>query len=181
MTGEPLKTSLDAYQADVRARNTRKYKCLLIFPHAHRFEYVPPSKVIRYGRHHSDGRQRADECTAALIRPCRIGRRGMPSCGSQAKILLHCVIGHAGGTWHICQRLDRIAGRPVRKLHRTRFCRRSQVHQQCPDRQRAFSFSNDELVPGPYIVEEKYIRCGVCVDMCPIVPEVVDWHDNDKS
>lgn len=36
-------------------------------------------------------------------------------------------------------------------------------------------------VPSPYIVEEKCQRCGVCVDMCPIVPKVVDWHDNDRT
>ncbi len=44
-----------------------------------------------------------------------------------------------------------------------------------------FSFLDDALVPKPYIVEEKCIRCGVCVDMCPIVPKVVDWHDKDTT
>jgi len=33
----------------------------------------------------------------------------------------------------------------------------------------------------PYIVEEKCVRCGLCVDMCPMEPKVVDWHDNDQS
>lgn len=43
-----------------------------------------------------------------------------------------------------------------------------------------FSFDNDAGVPKPYIVEENCLRCGVCVDMCPIVPKAVDWQNNDK-
>jgi uncharacterized protein (DUF362 family)/Pyruvate/2-oxoacid:ferredoxin oxidoreductase delta subunit len=38
-----------------------------------------------------------------------------------------------------------------------------------------------EKMPKPYIVEEKCVRCGVCVEMCPIEPKVVDWHNNDRN
>ena len=44
-----------------------------------------------------------------------------------------------------------------------------------------FSFDNDAGVPKPYIIEENCLRCGVCVDMCPIVPKAVDWQASDKS
>lgn len=47
--------------------------------------------------------------------------------------------------------------------------------------QGVFSFQDDSTMPKPYIVEEKCVRCGVCVDMCPIEPKVVDWHDGDVS
>jgi NAD-dependent dihydropyrimidine dehydrogenase PreA subunit len=33
----------------------------------------------------------------------------------------------------------------------------------------------------PYIVEEKCVRCGECVDMCPMEPKVVHWQNNDQS
>jgi uncharacterized protein (DUF362 family)/NAD-dependent dihydropyrimidine dehydrogenase PreA subunit len=44
-----------------------------------------------------------------------------------------------------------------------------------------FSFADAANVPSPYIVEERCKKCGVCVEMCPLVPKVVDWHDGDKS
>jgi formate hydrogenlyase subunit 6/NADH:ubiquinone oxidoreductase subunit I len=47
--------------------------------------------------------------------------------------------------------------------------------------QGVFSFEDEAKMPKPYIVEDKCVMCGVCVDMCPIVPKVVDWHDGDKA
>ena len=44
-----------------------------------------------------------------------------------------------------------------------------------------FSFGNDAGVPKPYIVDEKCLRCGVCIDMCPISPKAVDWQSSDKG
>ncbi|MEI6102167.1 MAG: 4Fe-4S dicluster domain-containing protein, partial [Eubacteriales bacterium] len=37
------------------------------------------------------------------------------------------------------------------------------------------------LVPKPYIIAEKCVKCGVCVNMCPVTPKAVDWHDGNKS
>ena len=37
------------------------------------------------------------------------------------------------------------------------------------------------LVPKPTILEEKCVRCGVCVNMCPVSPKAVDWHDGNKD
>ena len=47
--------------------------------------------------------------------------------------------------------------------------------------QGVFTFEDEKKMPKPYIVEEKCVRCGVCIDMCPIDPKVVDWHDGDTS
>lgn len=37
------------------------------------------------------------------------------------------------------------------------------------------------LVPRPYIIAEKCVKCGVCVNMCPVTPKAVDWHDGNKK
>jgi Pyruvate/2-oxoacid:ferredoxin oxidoreductase delta subunit len=37
------------------------------------------------------------------------------------------------------------------------------------------------LVPKPYIIADKCVRCGVCVNMCPVTPKAVDWHDGNKN
>jgi len=37
------------------------------------------------------------------------------------------------------------------------------------------------LVPRPYILADKCVRCGVCVSMCPVTPKAVDWHDGNKK
>jgi uncharacterized protein (DUF362 family)/Pyruvate/2-oxoacid:ferredoxin oxidoreductase delta subunit len=37
------------------------------------------------------------------------------------------------------------------------------------------------LVPKPRIDAEKCVRCGVCVNVCPVRPKAVDWHDGDRS
>jgi len=44
-----------------------------------------------------------------------------------------------------------------------------------------FSFGNDAGVPKPYIVDEKCLRCGVCIDICPISPKALDWEGNDQG
>lgn len=37
------------------------------------------------------------------------------------------------------------------------------------------------LVPKPYIIEDKCVKCGVCVNMCPINPKAIDWNNNNKK
>ena len=44
-----------------------------------------------------------------------------------------------------------------------------------------FSFGNDAGVPKPYIDEEKCLRCGVCVDMCPVLPKAISLRDDDQG
>lgn len=41
-------------------------------------------------------------------------------------------------------------------------------------------FSNI-LVPKPYIIESKCIKCGICTKMCPVSPKAVDFHDGNKQ
>lgn len=42
-------------------------------------------------------------------------------------------------------------------------------------------FLRNSLVPKPYIIENKCIKCGVCIKMCPVDPKAVDWHDGVKD
>jgi len=44
-----------------------------------------------------------------------------------------------------------------------------------------FSFGNDAGVPKPYITSEKCLRCGVCIDMCPISPKALSWQDDSRE
>jgi Pyruvate/2-oxoacid:ferredoxin oxidoreductase delta subunit len=37
------------------------------------------------------------------------------------------------------------------------------------------------ITPRPYIVSEKCVKCGICVNACPVSPKAVNWHDGDKS
>ena len=44
-----------------------------------------------------------------------------------------------------------------------------------------FSKLSNILVPKPYIIEEKCVKCGVCVNMCPVNPKAVDFHDGNRK
>ena len=37
------------------------------------------------------------------------------------------------------------------------------------------------LVPRPRIEKEKCIRCGICVEMCPVKPPAVHWNNDNKE
>jgi len=37
------------------------------------------------------------------------------------------------------------------------------------------------LVPRPVIDPKICIKCGICVNMCPVNPKAVDWHDGNKK
>ncbi len=39
----------------------------------------------------------------------------------------------------------------------------------------------NRLLPRPYIITDKCVRCGVCVGMCPVNPKAVDWHDGNRK
>ena len=43
------------------------------------------------------------------------------------------------------------------------------------------SFIKNALVPRPYIVSEKCIKCGICIDACPVSPKAIVWHDKNKA
>lgn len=40
---------------------------------------------------------------------------------------------------------------------------------------------NKRLVPKPYIVTEKCVKCGICVNMCPAQPKALGFKDDEKS
>lgn len=37
------------------------------------------------------------------------------------------------------------------------------------------------IVEYPYILTEKCQKCGICVQMCPVRPKALDWHDGIKT
>lgn len=40
---------------------------------------------------------------------------------------------------------------------------------------------NNLIVAKPYIVEEGCVKCGVCINVCPVTPKVLDWPNGDKT
>jgi len=44
-----------------------------------------------------------------------------------------------------------------------------------------FSFDNDAGVPKPSIIEEKCLRCGECIESCPVSPKALDWPDDEEG
>jgi Uncharacterized conserved protein len=44
-----------------------------------------------------------------------------------------------------------------------------------------FTAVKNLIVPRPYILEEKCVRCGVCAGACPVEPKALDWHDGNKK
>lgn len=40
---------------------------------------------------------------------------------------------------------------------------------------------NGWIVPRPYIIKSKCVKCGVCVKMCPVDPKAINWHDGNKE
>ncbi len=43
------------------------------------------------------------------------------------------------------------------------------------------SVVNQLFVSKPYIINQKCIKCGVCVNMCPVPEKAVNWKNGDKS
>ena len=44
-----------------------------------------------------------------------------------------------------------------------------------------FKLLNSIILPKPIIDKKKCVRCGRCVQMCPVVPKAVDWTNGDTS
>ncbi|MCP4114378.1 MAG: DUF362 domain-containing protein [Desulfobacteraceae bacterium] len=42
-------------------------------------------------------------------------------------------------------------------------------------------YLNNRLVPRPYIVTEKCVKCGICVNICPAKPKALLFKEDDKS
>lgn len=42
-------------------------------------------------------------------------------------------------------------------------------------------FLRNSIVPKPYIIPSKCVKCGMCIKACPVNPKVVDWYDGDKT
>ncbi|MCX7920573.1 MAG: DUF362 domain-containing protein [Clostridia bacterium] len=42
-------------------------------------------------------------------------------------------------------------------------------------------FIRNSLVPKPKIINHKCVKCGVCVQMCPVNPKAVNWHNGIKT
>lgn len=42
-------------------------------------------------------------------------------------------------------------------------------------------FLQNAVVPRPYIVESKCVKCGICTRMCPVRPKALDWQNGDTS
>jgi len=43
------------------------------------------------------------------------------------------------------------------------------------------SLLNNLLVPKPYIQEEKCVKCGLCVNVCPVKPKALNWDKDNKQ
>lgn len=37
------------------------------------------------------------------------------------------------------------------------------------------------IVPKPYILEPKCVRCGICSNVCPVSPKALDFHDGNRK
>jgi uncharacterized protein (DUF362 family)/Pyruvate/2-oxoacid:ferredoxin oxidoreductase delta subunit len=45
----------------------------------------------------------------------------------------------------------------------------------------AMSFVNSMVSSRPVIDAERCVRCGVCVEVCPVTPKAVDWKDSTRT
>lgn len=73
-----------------------------------------------------------------------------------------------------------LAGDPLDPLRNDRF----QVEREPVKPYRTtgrFRFVSNRLVSRPFVVEEKCVRCGACVTLCPVTPKAVDWIGGDRT
>ena len=43
------------------------------------------------------------------------------------------------------------------------------------------TFLKNQICPKPTIDKTKCTNCGTCVELCPVTPKAVNWHNGDKS
>ncbi|PKM78209.1 MAG: hypothetical protein CVU90_02765 [Firmicutes bacterium HGW-Firmicutes-15] len=53
--------------------------------------------------------------------------------------------------------------------------------ESSPSTRKIPSLLTNLLVPKPFINKEGCVMCGVCVNMCPVMPKVLDWDKGDKT
>ncbi|MDD3364969.1 MAG: DUF362 domain-containing protein, partial [Syntrophomonas sp.] len=53
--------------------------------------------------------------------------------------------------------------------------------ESAPPPRKIPSLLTNLLVPKPFINKEGCVMCGVCVNMCPVTPKVLDWENGDKT
>lgn len=44
-----------------------------------------------------------------------------------------------------------------------------------------FSFLSNRIVSKPIIDKSKCIKCGVCINICPVSPKALDWNNGNKT
>ena len=42
-------------------------------------------------------------------------------------------------------------------------------------------FFYNRILDKPYILKDRCVMCGICVQMCPATPKAVNWLDGDRS
>lgn len=57
----------------------------------------------------------------------------------------------------------------------------NRLANESAEKTRKSSAFKSAITPRPYIVAEKCVKCGICVNACPVTPKAVNWHDGDKS
>lgn len=44
-----------------------------------------------------------------------------------------------------------------------------------------FNFASNRLIPKPVIDNSKCVKCGVCINICPVNPKALHWKNNIKT
>ena len=73
-----------------------------------------------------------------------------------------------------------LLGDPIEPLVACDFQVNREPQEYKPQKERP-SFIKNAITPRPYILAERCVRCGICVNMCPVTPKAVDWHDGNKD
>lgn len=82
------------------------------------------------------------------------------------------------GTYHAEN--IRLLGDPIEPMIAADYNVNREQEQDTP-RKAQPAFIKSAITPRPYIIEERCVRCGICVSMCPVTPKAVNWHDGNKA
>ena len=74
----------------------------------------------------------------------------------------------------------RLLGDPIEPLIACDFQVNREPEQVKSKKERP-GFLRNAITPRPYILAERCVRCGICVNMCPVTPKAVNWHDGNKQ